>query len=112
MISTAKSGVVRHPSSGKEYEPAPLLGPKPTLGPDSDPRTALAAWMTAADNPFFPRVIVNRIWADLMGRGLVEPVDDLRATNPPSNGPLLDALATEFRTSMHYNLKQLIRTIM
>jgi hypothetical protein len=55
-------------------------------------------------------VIVNRVWADLMGRGLVEPVDDLRATNPPTNGPLLDALAADFRTAK-YDLKHLIRTI-
>ena len=55
-------------------------------------------------------MIVNRVWADLMGRGLVEPVDDLRATNPPTNGPLLDALADDFRAAK-YDLKQLIRTI-
>ncbi len=66
--------------------------------PDCDPRELLADWITADENPYFARVIVNRVWADLMGRGLVEPVDDLRATNPPSNGPLLDALADDFRT--------------
>jgi len=55
-------------------------------------------------------VIVNRVWADLMGRGLVEPVDDLRATNPPTNGPLLEALAAEFR-AQKYDLKKLLRTI-
>jgi hypothetical protein len=71
----------------------------------------LADWLTADDNPYFARVIVNRVWADLMGRGLVEPVDDLRATNPPSNGPLLDALAAEFR-KQRYDLKKLLRTIM
>ncbi len=56
-------------------------------------------------------MIVNRVWADLMGRGLVEPVDDLRATNPPTNGPLLEALAKDFQEH-GYDLKQLIRTIM
>ncbi len=56
-------------------------------------------------------MIVNRVWADLMGRGIVDPVDDLRATNPPSNGPLLDALADDFRKH-GYDLKNLIRTIM
>ena len=76
-----------------------------------DPREALADWMTAPENPYFARVIVNRVWADLMGRGIVEPVDDLRATNPPSNGPLLDALADDFRRH-GYDLKHLIRTIM
>ena len=67
--------------------------------------------MTSPDNPYFARVIVNRVWADLMGRGVVDPVDDLRATNPPSNGPLLDALADDFRAH-GYDLKHLIRTIM
>src|SRR5690606_4406934 len=60
---------------------------------------------------YFAKVIVNRVWADLMGRGLVEPVDDLRSTNPPSNGPLLDALAQHFR-EQKYDLKKLIKTIM
>ena len=67
--------------------------------------------MTAEDNPYFAKVIVNRVWADLMGRGLVDPVDDIRGTNPPSNGPLLESLADEFRRQ-GYDLKKLLRTIM
>ena len=67
--------------------------------------------MTSEQNPYFARVMVNRVWADLMGRGIVEPVDDLRATNPPANGPLLDALADDFRRH-GFDLKHLIRTIM
>jgi hypothetical protein len=78
---------------------------------EADPRHLLADWLTSDDNPYFARVIVNRVWADMMGRGLVEPVDDLRATNPPSNGPLLDALAADFR-KQGYDLKKLMRTIM
>jgi hypothetical protein len=70
----------------------------------------LADWVVSKDNPTFAKVIVNRVWADLMGRGLVEPVDDLRATNPPSNGPLLEALAEDFRKNGH-DLKKLLRTI-
>jgi hypothetical protein len=66
--------------------------------------------MTAPENPAFAQVIVNRVWAELMGRGIVEPVDDLRATNPPSNGALLEALAADFRAHGH-DLKHLIRTI-
>ena len=79
--------------------------------PDSDPREALARWMIAPENPYFAKVIVNRVWAEIMGRGIVDPVDDLRATNPPSNGPLLDALADDFRRH-GYDLKHLIRTIL
>ncbi len=66
--------------------------------------------MTSADNPYFAKVMANRVWADLMGRGIVDPVDDIRATNPPSNGPLLDALAADFRAH-GYDIKDLIRTI-
>jgi hypothetical protein len=71
----------------------------------------LAEWLTADDNPYFAEVAVNRVWAELLGRGIVDPVDDLRATNPPSNRPLLAGLAAEFRRQ-HYDFKRLIRTIM
>ena len=67
--------------------------------------------MIAPENPYFAKVIVNRVWAEIMGRGIVDPVDDLRATNPPSNGPLLDALADDFRRH-GYDLKHLIGTIL
>ena len=111
VVFTAKAGEVRHPLTGRVLPPRPLFGTVETAGsPDADPREALARWMTADTNPFFARVIVNRVWADLMGRGIVEPVDDLRATNPPSNGPLLDALADDFRRH-GYDLKHLLRTV-
>ena len=64
---------------------------------DEDPREAFVDWMLGDGKVYFSRVAVNRVWAELMGRGLVDPVDDLRATNPPSNPALLDALAEEFR---------------
>jgi hypothetical protein len=101
---------VKNPLTDEVLEPRPLFGVAPVIAEDEDPRESLAQWMTASDNEFFPRVIVNRVWGDLMGRGIVEPVDDLRVTNPPSNGPLLDALAEDFR-KQNYNLKELIRTI-
>ena len=71
----------------------------------------LADWMTAPDNPFFARNIVNRFWGYLMGRGLVEPLDDMRATNPATNPELLDALAKDF-VEHKFDLKHLLRTIM
>ncbi len=83
----------------------------PAADPENDPRESLAAWMTADDNPYFAKVIVNRVWADLMGRGLVEPVDDLRGTNPASNPELLDELANEFRRQ-GYDPKKLLKSIM
>jgi len=109
-VLVKKTGSVEHPLTGKSLEPRPLFGEAPAGGSDADPREALAAWMTAADNPYFAQTIANRVWADLMGRGLVEPVDDLRATNPPTNAALLEALAGEVRKH-RYDLKELIRAI-
>jgi hypothetical protein len=110
IILLKKSGSVEHPLTRQSMQPRPLFGDAPQIADDTDPREALAAWITSDNNPFFAKVIVNRVWADLMGRGLVDPVDDLRATNPPTNGPLLDALAADFRAAK-YNLKHLVRTI-
>jgi hypothetical protein len=110
IILLKKSGSVEHPLTRQTMQPKPLFGDAPQIADDADPREALAAWITSNDNPFFAKVIVNRVWADLMGRGLVDPVDDLRATNPPTNGPLLDALAADFRAAK-YDLKHLIHTI-
>ncbi|MCZ2340560.1 MAG: DUF1553 domain-containing protein [Bacteroidales bacterium] len=103
-------GGVKHPVSGKTMEPKPLLGQEQSVTIDQDPRRVLAEWMIAPNNPFFAKVMANRVWADLMGRGIVDPVDDLRATNPPSNGPLLDALAADFQKNK-YDIKKLIRAI-
>ncbi|MBL8795012.1 MAG: DUF1553 domain-containing protein, partial [Planctomycetia bacterium] len=111
IVFTAARGEVKHPVTGKVMPARPLFGKAAETDGDTDPRRALADWVVAKENPYFARVIVNRVWADLMGRGLVEPVDDLRATNPPSNGPLLEALADDFRQQGH-DLKKLIRTIM
>lgn len=101
---------VKHPVTGKEMTPTPLLGKPLDLAPEKDPRDVLADWVVAPENPYFAKVIANRVWADLMGRGIVDPVDDLRATNPPSNPALLDALAKDFRANK-CDLKRLIRTI-
>jgi hypothetical protein len=105
-----ESGTVKHPLTGEALPPTPLLGKSLDVAADRDPRAALADWATSPDNPYFAKVIVNRVWADLMGRGLVDPVDDLRATNPPTNGPLLDALAADFKAN-GYDLKKLVRAI-
>lgn len=108
MFFPGTSGSVAHPLTAEVMEPRPLFGEAPEL--TDDPRESLAAWIASRDNPFFAQVMANRVWADLMGRGLVEPVDDLRATNPPSNEPLLVALGNDFRDS-GFNIKQLIRRI-
>ena len=91
--------------------PRPLFGESSPTEPSQDPRKTLAEWMMGEDNHFFPAVMANRVWADLMGRGIVEPVDDIRESNPPSNKELLDALARHFR-EVNYDLKSLLRTIL
>jgi hypothetical protein len=102
---------VRHPVTGEVMKPKPPDGPRETLDPKRDPREGLAAWVTRPDNPFFARATVNRVWGELLGRGIVHPVDDFRASNPPTNPALLDALARDF-VDHGYDLKHLIGTIM
>jgi hypothetical protein len=109
MIFTRTSGSVTHPLTGAEVAPKPLFG-EATPAEGEDPRVTLARWMTSEKNPYFANVAVNRVWTELMGRGIVEPVDDLRATNPPTNAALMNVLAEEFRAGK-YDLKKLIRTI-
>ncbi|MEL6110303.1 MAG: DUF1549 domain-containing protein, partial [Planctomycetota bacterium] len=100
----------RHPGNGRAFKPAGLNDGELAIDAAADPRQALAEWMTAADNPFFAKSLVNRYWKHFLGRGLVEPEDDLRVTNPPTNPELLDALAESF-TDSGYNLHALIRTL-
>jgi hypothetical protein len=102
---------LNHPRTGKPV-PAQALGAKPAdFTGTADRRTVLARWMTAPDNPFFARAIANRLWAHYFGRGLVEPLDDLRATNPATNEPLLEALAKYLR-DVKYDLKAFTRTLL
>jgi hypothetical protein len=105
------SGTVKHPLTGETMKPKPPGGAELTIGEDQDPREAFVDWLTSADNPFFARAAVNRVWGELMGRGIVHPVDDLRETNPPSNERLLDALAKDF-VAHRFDRKHLIRTIL
>ncbi|SVE26171.1 uncharacterized protein METZ01_LOCUS479025, partial [marine metagenome] len=79
------SGEVKHPVSGQVMAPKPPDGPKPTIVARVDPRDVLVDWMAQPDNPFFARAMVNRVWGAFFGRGIVEPVDDMRASNPPVN---------------------------
>ncbi len=110
IVFTSAKGEVKHPLTGETMTPTALFGEAPTTTTDADPRESLADWMTSSENDFFAMVQVNRVWATLMGRGLVDPVDDLRSTNPPSNPELLKALAEDFQAS-GYDLKHLLKTI-
>ncbi len=110
-IYTAADGDVLHPKTGLPLAPRPLDGvPMPSHARE-DRRAYLARWVTSADNTLFARTIVNRVWANFFGRGLVEAVDDLRATNPASNEELFAAISREF-VAGGYDIKGLIRTIM
>lgn len=104
-------GELLQPRTGKPQLPAPLDGD--TLDPNDpgDRRYHLAKWLTAPENPYFTRTIANRVWAAFFGMGIVEPVDDLRASNPASNEPLLEALA-ETLVDNGYDLKALMRLIL
>ncbi len=111
IIFVKDKGEVQHPLTKEALLPKPLFAEARQIPPDEDPRLAFADWMTAANNPTFAHVAVNRLWAELMGIGIVDPVDDLRATNPPSNPALLDALAEHFR-QVGYDNKRLLHTLM
>jgi hypothetical protein len=108
-VFVKESGDVTHPRMDR-YVP-PHVPDGPPLPASGDRRRLLAEWLTAPENPFFARNLANRLWASLMGRGLVEPVDDLRATNPPSIPALLDALAEDLVKSGS-DCKHLLRTIL
>lgn len=107
----APGGTVKHPVSGEVMAPRAPDGPSIRSGDGADPRGALADWLMAPDNPYFGRAAVNRVWAVFFGRGLVEPVDDFRISNPCVNPALLTALADDF-VKHGYDLKHLMRTIM
>jgi hypothetical protein len=110
VVMLQDSGSIRHPRSRQVVPPTPLLG-EPVSEDVRDLRKPLADWITSPDNDLFARNIVNRFWGYYLGLGLVEPIDDMRATNPASVPALLDALAEDFVAS-GYDLKHLMRTIM
>ena len=109
IVTVRSTGDVSHPRTRKRMQPTPLDGE--AIDHPLDRRIPLADWLTDRDNEFFAKAVVNRYMRYLLGSGLVEPVDDMRSTNPPSNVALMDALADDF-VAHNYNLKHLIRTIM
>lgn len=109
VVYLKDKGETSHPRKGGVVKPHPLDGP--VTDDPLDRRVKLAEWLTNKNNPFFAKNIVNRFWGYYMGRGLFEPLDDMRATNPASIPELLDALADDF-VAHKYDLKHLVRTIM
>lgn len=104
------NATAQNPKTGETLQPAGLDSNPADISPLDDPRDILVDWMTERDNPFFAKALVNRYWKHFFGRGLVDPEDDMRVTNPASNPALLDALAQDF-VDHDFDLKYLVRTI-
>ncbi|WP_435009108.1 DUF1549 domain-containing protein [Tundrisphaera lichenicola] len=116
VVYGGDSGEVRQPRTGKVMKPKALGGPTFDDSGSPDPnmldrRESLANWLTGPENPFFAKSLVNRVWYHLMGRGIVEPVDDFRDSNPASNDELLDGLTADF-VKGGFNLRALVRSIL
>jgi hypothetical protein len=111
VVYAKAAGDINHPRLLRPLAPTPLDGKPIALDSAEDRRLAFAAWLTSADNQYFARNIVNRVWGNLMGRGLVDPIDDVRATNPASNEELFEAVTKDFIKS-GFDIKHLIRTVM
>jgi hypothetical protein len=110
IVFNRGSGEVNHPLTRKPMKPKFLGGPEPDLKPGDDRREALAKWISSTDNPFFATSVANRVWAHFFGTGIVEPVDDIRISNPASNPELFKALGDKL-VSYNYDFKQLVRDI-
>jgi hypothetical protein len=111
IVATALQGEINHPRRGTPLAPRPLDAPPVAAEDPRDRRVILADWFAQPDNPYFAKAVVNRVWNNFLGRGLIHPDDDLRASNPPSDGPLLDWLVADFQAHGD-DLKHLMRTIL
>jgi hypothetical protein len=110
VIFSRPTGSVNNKRTGQPARIKPLDGNPMDVAGDDDPRLKLVDWMVDPKNPFFAKAVANRYWAHFFGRGIVDPIDDMRVTNPPSNPELLDALAKNL-VDNKYSLKSLIKTI-
>jgi hypothetical protein len=110
-VFNRKEGAIAHPIAGRSVTPTFLGGTAPTFEGDEDYRKALADWLVSPENPAFARNLANIVWSHFNGQGIVEPIDDARVSNPPSNPELLGALADRL-VKFHYDIKPLIREIL
>lgn len=110
IVHAAGMAKSQNPRTKLDVKPTPLAAPPLMIANDVDPRAKLAEWLTSKENPLFAKALVNRYWKHFLGRGLCEPEDDIRITNPPTNPELLDALAKHF-IEEKYDLKKLVRAI-
>jgi hypothetical protein len=111
IVWMERSGEVSHPRTGEQLRPLFPGQATPAFPSEADRLLALADWVARPDNHYFARAQVNRVWHHLLGRGLVDPLDDFRSSNPPVNAPLLDALARDL-VEHHFDLRHLVRTIL
>lgn len=111
VVFSDTQGELLQPSTGKPQAPRPLDAEAVPFDDPADRRDEMADWLTSPENPYFTRAITNRVWANFFGVGLVEKVDDMRVTNPPSNELLLDA-AADYLAEKKYDLKELMRAIL
>jgi hypothetical protein len=111
LVLMTRKGDVNDPRSGKPVAARFLGDAGKGLSNDADRLLALSTWLTSPDNTLFVQTLANRIWYHLLGQGIVDPIDDFRATNPPSNPRLLSALSAEL-VKHNFSLKHLVRTIM
>ena len=110
VVFNRASGGVSHPVGNRDMKPKYLGGDLPEIKPGEDRRDVLAKWLASPENPFFAKNLANIVWAHFLGKGIVEPVDDVRISNPPSNPELLDELGKRFAAS-GYNFRKLVRDI-
>ena len=110
IVFNGGSGAVKHPVTGKEMTPKFLGGPQPEIAKGTDRRQVLADWLTAPENPYFARNFANIIWAQFFSKGIIDPVDDVRVSNPATNPALLEKLAMQL-TAYRYDFKKLVRDI-
>ena len=110
IIYNRNSGEINHPIHKKPMPPKFLGGETPEIEKGTDRRQVLADWLASPDNPFFARNLANIVWSHFFGQGIIEPVDDVRISNPPSNPELLDKLASQF-TEYNYDFKKLVRDV-
>lgn len=110
-VFVVSKGELIQPAKGTPQPPTPLDGTPLAFDDPNDRRVALANWLTSPENPYFARSITNRIWANFLGIGLIEPIDDLRVSNPASNEKLLTELSA-YLVAQKYDLKQLMRLIL
>jgi len=110
IVMSADSGEVQHPLTGQVVPPSPLFGPSAMIDESVDRRERFADWLTSPENVRFAQAAANRLWGELFTVGIVDPVDDIRATNPPSNPRLLEALGEEYRR-LGFNQKAMLKKI-